>query len=166
MCANDPFALSLRFHTIQRRLRQQEAAEAPKKIEGVLEIHLSNEVIREVYIDEIGLPDPRPPPAPPAGELTFAELNLRRWEEAGLSPPTSEVEVYDLWAHMIAETATTPETRRLKVWEIVEAVGISKERKWNTLHEELKIRKLCPRWVPHLLNADRKQKHKQHCRVG
>ncbi|UYV69587.1 hypothetical protein LAZ67_6004030 [Cordylochernes scorpioides] len=97
MYADDPFALSVRYHTVQRRLRQQlEAAEAPKKIEGVLELHLSNEVIREVYIDEIGLPDSRPPPAPPAGDFTFAELNICRWKQAGLTPLHSEEEVFDL----------------------------------------------------------------------
>ncbi|XP_014487254.1 PREDICTED: uncharacterized protein LOC106751024, partial [Dinoponera quadriceps] len=62
------------------------------------------------------------------------------------------------------KTATTPETiekvhnivlddRRVKVCEIAEAVGISEERVRNILQEELGMRKLCARWVPHLLNA-------------
>ncbi|UYV69585.1 hypothetical protein LAZ67_6004026 [Cordylochernes scorpioides] len=111
----DPFALSVRYHTVQRRLRlQQEIAEAPHKIEGVLELHLSNEVIREVYIDEIGLPDPRPPPAPPAGDFTFAEFNRCRWEQAGISPPSSEVEeVFDL-----CPASTYSPTSGSRVWLI------------------------------------------------
>lgn len=70
------------------------------------------------------------------------------------------------------KTATTPETiekvhdivlddRRVKVREIAEAVGISEERVRNILHKELEMRKLCARWVPHLLNADQKQMRKR-----
>ncbi|UYV71344.1 hypothetical protein LAZ67_8002700 [Cordylochernes scorpioides] len=32
----------------------------------------------------------------------------------------------------------------------------------NILHEELRMRKICARWVPHLLNADQKQIRKRH----
>ena len=32
----------------------------------------------------------------------------------------------------------------------------------NILHEELRMRKLWARWVPHLLKSDQKQMHKQH----
>ncbi|XP_014483746.1 PREDICTED: uncharacterized protein LOC106746967 [Dinoponera quadriceps] len=71
------------------------------------------------------------------------------------------------------KTATTPETiekvlnivlddRRVKVYEMTEAVGISEERVRSILHEELGMRKLCARWVPHLLNADQKQMRKRH----
>lgn len=70
------------------------------------------------------------------------------------------------------KTATTPETieevhdivldnRRVKVREIAETVGISEERVRNILHKELGMRKLCARWVPHLLNADQKQMRKR-----
>lgn len=70
------------------------------------------------------------------------------------------------------KTATTPEIiekvhtmvlddRRIKVRELAEAVGISEERVRKILHEELGMRKLCARWVPHLLNADHKQMRKQ-----
>ncbi|UYV64587.1 hypothetical protein LAZ67_3001252 [Cordylochernes scorpioides] len=42
-----------------------------------------------------------------------------------------------------------------EICEIAEAVQISeKKRLWNILHEKLGMRKLCARWVPHLLNAD------------
>jgi len=64
------------------------------------------------------------------------------------------------------KTATTPEIiekvhkivlddRPIKVRELAEAVGISEERVRNILHGELVMRKLCARWVPHLLNNDR-----------
>jgi len=46
--------------------------------------------------------------------------------------------------------------RRMKVREIAETTGISKERVGYILHEELDMKKLCARWVPRLLTADRK----------
>jgi hypothetical protein len=38
--------------------------------------------------------------------------------------------------------------RQMKVREIVETIGISKERDGYILHEKLDVKKLCPRWVP------------------
>jgi hypothetical protein len=38
--------------------------------------------------------------------------------------------------------------RRMKVREIAETIGISKERERYILHEELDMKKLYPRWVP------------------
>lgn len=75
------------------------------------------------------------------------------------------------------KTATTPQIiqkihdmvlddRRLKVREIASAAGISAERVWHILHEDLKMRKLCARWVPHLLTIDEKRirmKFSQSC---
>jgi histone-lysine N-methyltransferase SETMAR len=57
------------------------------------------------------------------------------------------------------KSATTPEIieqlhdmilddRRIKVREIAETKGISKERVGYVLHEELDMKKLCARWVP------------------
>jgi histone-lysine N-methyltransferase SETMAR len=46
--------------------------------------------------------------------------------------------------------------RRMKVREIAETIGISKERVGYILHEELDMKKLCARWVPRLLTADQK----------
>jgi len=45
---------------------------------------------------------------------------------------------------------------RMKVREIAETIGISKEREGYILHEELDMKKLCARWVPLLLTADQK----------
>jgi histone-lysine N-methyltransferase SETMAR len=47
--------------------------------------------------------------------------------------------------------------RRMKVREISETIGISKERTGYILHEELDIKKLCARWVQRLLTADQKR---------
>jgi len=46
--------------------------------------------------------------------------------------------------------------RRMKVREIAETIGISKERVGYIFHEELDMKKLCARWVPRLLTADQK----------
>jgi histone-lysine N-methyltransferase SETMAR len=66
------------------------------------------------------------------------------------------------------KSATTPkimeqvhdkvlDDRRMKVHEITETMGISKERAEYILHKELDMKKLCARWVPRLLTADQKR---------
>jgi DNA-binding Xre family transcriptional regulator len=68
------------------------------------------------------------------------------------------------------KSATTPDIieqvhdmvlndRRMKVHEIAETIGTSKERVGYILHEELNMKKLCARWVPRLLTADQKRTH-------
>jgi histone-lysine N-methyltransferase SETMAR len=65
------------------------------------------------------------------------------------------------------KSATTPEIIehmhnmvlddwRMKVHEIAETIGISKEHVRYILHEELDMKKLCARWVPCLLTAQQK----------
>jgi transposase len=65
------------------------------------------------------------------------------------------------------KSATTPEIieqvhdmilddQQMKVREIAETIGISKERVGYILHEELDMKKLCARWVPCLLTANQK----------
>jgi len=44
--------------------------------------------------------------------------------------------------------------RRMKVHEIAETIGISKECVGYIFPEELDMKKLCARWVPRLLTAD------------
>jgi len=44
----------------------------------------------------------------------------------------------------------------MKVREIAETIGISKEHVGYILHEELNMKKFCARWVPCLLTADQK----------
>jgi len=66
------------------------------------------------------------------------------------------------------KSATTPEIieqvhgmvlddQQMKVREIAETIGISKERLGYILHEESDMKKLCARWVPCLLTADQKR---------
>lgn len=47
--------------------------------------------------------------------------------------------------------------RRIKVREIVEAMGIPKERICHIVTEELGMRKLSTRWVPRLLTLNQKR---------
>jgi len=47
--------------------------------------------------------------------------------------------------------------RRLKIREIAETVGMSKDRVGHILHEMLGMRKLSARWVPRLLTPDNKR---------
>jgi len=47
--------------------------------------------------------------------------------------------------------------RRLKVRELAETIGISKDRVGHILHEILDMRKLSARWVPRLLTPDNKR---------
>jgi len=47
--------------------------------------------------------------------------------------------------------------RRLKIREIAEAVGLSKDRVDHILHEILGMRKMSARWVPRLLTPDNKR---------
>jgi hypothetical protein len=49
--------------------------------------------------------------------------------------------------------------RRMKLHEIAETIGISKERVGYILHEELDMKKLCTRWVPCLLKKKKKRTH-------
>ncbi|XP_017479387.1 PREDICTED: histone-lysine N-methyltransferase SETMAR-like [Rhagoletis zephyria] len=46
---------------------------------------------------------------------------------------------------------------RLKVRELADIVGISKSTVHRVLAEDLEMRKLCPRWVPHLLTLVQNQ---------
>lgn len=70
------------------------------------------------------------------------------------------------------KTATTPkfvaqvkemvqQDRRVKVREIGEAIGISSERVLHILKEQLGMRKMCARWVPHLLNDKQKERREE-----
>jgi histone-lysine N-methyltransferase SETMAR len=46
--------------------------------------------------------------------------------------------------------------QQTKAREIAETIDISKECVGYILHEELHMKRLCTRWVPHLLTADQK----------
>jgi transposase len=68
----------------------------------------------------------------------------------------------------LPKSATTPEIieqvqdmvlddRRMKVCEIAETIGISKECVGYILNQELDMKKLCARWLPSLLTVDQKR---------
>ena len=50
------------------------------------------------------------------------------------------------------------EDRHITTRKLEEEVGISRERIGLILHEELGMRKLCKKWVPHVLNEEQRQK--------
>lgn len=50
------------------------------------------------------------------------------------------------------------EDRRIKVWQIADTVGISKERVGEILHEHLNMTKVSARWVPKMLTAFDKER--------
>jgi hypothetical protein len=47
--------------------------------------------------------------------------------------------------------------RRMKVREIAETIGISKECVGYIFREEFNMKTFCARWVPRLLTADKKR---------
>jgi hypothetical protein len=58
--------------------------------------------------------------------------------------------------------------RRIKVREIAETLGISKEHVGYILREELHMKKLCARWVPCLLTGQKRIRMKisEQCLVA
>lgn len=57
------------------------------------------------------------------------------------------------------------EDRRIKVWQIAEALGISKERVGEILHQHLRMTKVSARWVPKMLTAFDKERRVQTCQA-
>ncbi|XP_011055471.1 PREDICTED: uncharacterized protein LOC105146723 [Acromyrmex echinatior] len=56
--------------------------------------------------------------------------------------------------------------RKVKLRELTEAVGISKERAGYILHDVLEMKKLLTQWVPRLLTIDQKQQRVDDSTVG
>jgi len=48
------------------------------------------------------------------------------------------------------------EDSRISAKSIAEQLGISRERDWSIIHEDLDMRRLSAQWVPKCLNADQK----------
>jgi len=70
------------------------------------------------------------------------------------------------------KTVTTPqiidqihelicEDRRISAKSIAQQMGISRERFWSIIHEDLDMRKFSEKWVPKCLNADQKRQRCQ-----
>ena len=49
--------------------------------------------------------------------------------------------------------------RKLKLHDIAEELKISEGSVLTILHEHLSVRKLCSKWVPHLLTVDQKHQN-------
>ncbi|EGI59205.1 Histone-lysine N-methyltransferase SETMAR, partial [Acromyrmex echinatior] len=56
--------------------------------------------------------------------------------------------------------------RKVKLCELTEAVGISKEQAGYILHDVLEMKKLLARWVPRLLTIDQKQQRVDDSTAG
>ncbi|XP_011068812.1 PREDICTED: histone-lysine N-methyltransferase SETMAR-like [Acromyrmex echinatior] len=56
--------------------------------------------------------------------------------------------------------------RKVKLRELTEAVGISKERAGYILHDVLEMKKLLAQWVPRLLTIDQKQQRVDDSTAG
>jgi len=92
---------------------------------------------------------------------------IRFWFLEGKSR-SGRMSVFDEPSPGAPKTATTDDSvtkihdlvladRRLKIREIGETVGMSKNRVGHILHDILDMRKLSARWVPHLLTPDNKR---------
>jgi hypothetical protein len=77
---------------------------------------------------------------------TSLEVDPHEGRPKRATPPEIIEEVHDM----------VLDDRWMKVREISETIGISKERVGYILHEELDMKKVCPRWAPRLLTADQK----------
>jgi transposase len=77
---------------------------------------------------------------------TSLEDDPRKGRQKSATPPEIIQQVHDM----------VLDDRRMKVREIAETIGISKERVGYILLEELDMKKLCARWVLRLLTANQK----------
>jgi len=80
-----------------------------------------------------------------AAEFKRGHTSLEGCPKSAMTPEIIE-QVHDI----------SLDDRQMKVREIAETIGISKEWVGYILHEELDMKKLCARWVPHLLTAHQK----------
>ena len=99
------------------------------------------------------------------GDSSPSEATVKNWFNEFRRGRTS---VFDEPRPGAPKTAATDENvskihdlvladRRIKVRELADAVGISKDRVGHILHEILGMRKLSARWVPRLLTPDNKR---------
>lgn len=99
------------------------------------------------------------------GECAFSYATVKNWVAEFKRGRTS---VQDEARPGPPKIVTTPEMvskvhdmvladRRLKLSEIADTIGISKERVHHILSDELNMKKLSARWVPRLLTDDQKR---------
>jgi len=85
-----------------------------------------------------------------AAEFKRGHTSLENDPREGLPKSATSSEIIEQVHGMVLDD------QRMKVREIAEAIGISKEHVGYILHEELDMKKLCARRVPRLLTADQK----------
>jgi transposase len=78
---------------------------------------------------------------------TSLEDDPREGRPKSATPPEIIEQVHDMLL----------DDRQMRVREIAETIGISKEEVRCILHEELCVKKFCTRWVPCLPTADQKR---------
>jgi len=83
-----------------------------------------------------------------AAEFKHGRTSLEDDSREGRPKSTTPPEIIEQVHDMILDD------QQMKVREIAETIGISKERVGYIFHEELDMKKFCTRWVPHLLTAD------------
>jgi transposase len=88
-----------------------------------------------------------------AGKFKRGRSSLEDDSREGRPKSTTTPEIIEQVHNMILDDW------QMKVREIAETIGISKEHVGYILHEELDMKKLCARWVPCLLTADQKHTH-------
>jgi histone-lysine N-methyltransferase SETMAR len=86
-----------------------------------------------------------------AAEFKRGRTSLEDDQREGLPKSATTPEIIEQVHDMVLDDG------RMKVREIAETIGISKERVGYILHDELDMKMLCARWVQRLLTADKKR---------
>ena len=89
------------------------------------------------------------------------ETMVKRWYADFKCGHTSQMMLNAQVAQIQQLSWKTPKhsTNKLKLCEIAEELKISEGSVFTILHEHLSMRKLCSKWVPHLLTVSHKQQH-------
>jgi histone-lysine N-methyltransferase SETMAR len=85
-----------------------------------------------------------------AAEIKHGRTSLENDPHEGHPESATTSEIIEQVHNMVLDD------QQMKVREIAETIGISKEHVGYILHEELDMKKLCARWMPHLLTEDQK----------
>lgn len=91
-------------------------------------------------------------------EFRRDRLFLRDEERAGRPPTAVTPENIDRVRELLEEKP------RVTYEEIEQSVGIGKQATYTILHDHLKARKICARWIPHILTPDEKEVRVDWCR--
>jgi hypothetical protein len=90
-----------------------------------------------------------------SGGRAVDDLVIHRWYHGQVIQVLDDPEITDQIHELIFED------RRISAKSIAEQLGISRERVWSIIHEDLDSWKLSAKWVPKCLNADQKRQRCQ-----